>query len=184
MVRYKVASTEGHLRGILDLQILNLPKAISAAESREQGFVTCEHDLDLLSRMNEPFPHVIAVYDDQVVGYCLVLLSELREELEVLKPMFRQIDKQFIGDKSLMDINYFVMGQVCIDKKYRGQRIFYGMYDHLRENMSAKYEMVITEVSAHNIRSLKAHYNQGFKLLESYNAPDGHPWELIYWDWS
>lgn len=184
MVRYKLATTEGHLQGILDLQRVNLPRSISSIESKEQGFVTCEHNMELLSQMNKPYPHIIAVDGDKVVGYCLVMLSEMRDEIDILKPMFVQIDKQFISQKSLTDFSYFVMGQVCIDKNYRGQGLFKGLYDHQKEHMSHDFEMVITEVSAHNTRSLKAHKNQGFQLLKSYIAPDGHPWELIYWDWS
>ena len=40
------------LEQILDLQQRNLPKNISQEEREKEGFVTVEHDLDLLRAMN------------------------------------------------------------------------------------------------------------------------------------
>lgn len=184
MIRYTVASDLSHLTDILDLQKVNVSQAITEQERKEQGFVTCRHDIDLLDRMNRPFPHIIALDDSRVVGYALVMLSAMREEIDVLKPMFEQIDQLSIESKPLMEVDYFIMGQVCVGKAYRGQGLFNGLYEHLRHQMSSSFNVVITEVSAYNTRSLRAHYNQGFKLLKKYTAPDGHPWELIYWDWT
>lgn len=169
---------------ILKLQEANLPRSISVAESRDQGFVSVEHDIETLSMMNDPHPHIIAVDDDILAGYCLVMLQDMREHIDLLKPMFEIIDKQSISGQSLGNLRYFVMGQVCVHKAYRGQGVFYKMYDHMRELMAGSFDMVITEISTHNSRSLRAHQNQGFKTLHKFIDPvTAHPWEIVYWDW-
>lgn len=178
------AKTDAHLQGILDLQQANLPKHISAEESRSQGFVTVEHDMDILSRMNDPHPHIIAVEDDRVVGYCLTMLTEFRHEIPVIAPMFDMIDYVMESDRECRDKTYFAMGQVCVAKSHRGRGVFYQLYDAMGEQMSPHFDMIITEISDHNKRSMRAHEKQGFKIMHSYSAPDGHPWHVVYWDWS
>lgn len=181
---FREARTQIDLALILRLQKANLPGSISVAESRDQGFVSVEHDIETLSMMNAPYPHIIAVDDKVLAGYCLVMLQEMREHIDLLKPMFEIIDKQSISGQSLRDLRYFVMGQVCVHKAYRGRGIFYKMYDHMRELMAGSFDMVITEISSHNSRSLRAHENQGFKTLHKFIDPvTAHPWEIVYWDW-
>lgn len=177
-------SHPSQIEQIQRLQQQNLPQNISPQEYQEQGFVTCEHTLGLLSQLNHPYPHVIAVDDDHLAGYALVMLASERNALEVLIPMFDRIDTLRWEDQPINKITYFTMGQVCIDKQYRGQGLFYKLYDHMKEVMSPHFQLCITEVSSHNKRSLRAHANQGFQIIEKYNSPDGHPWEIIGWDWS
>lgn len=56
------------------------------------------------------------------------------------------------------------------------------MYDHLRFTTEHDFNLLITEVSAYNTRSLKVHKNHGFQNILSYVAPDEHPWEILLWD--
>lgn len=74
------------------------------------------------------------------------------------------------------------MGQICIDKQFRKQEIFRGMYHFMKQEMSSQYNMIITEVDVANTRSLNARYAVGFKLLQSYSSQQD--WALISWDWS
>ena len=180
-ILYTIASTDSHLNQILDLQQQNLPKVLDADEKQSQGFVTVEHTFDLLKQMNSPYPHAIALSNNQVVGYALAMLPELRDKIEILIPMFNQIDSAIHSQPTLK--SYFVMGQVCIAKAYRGQGIFYGLYNQLRKTMSSDFDCCITEVDPINTRSIKAHQNQGFKLLERYSDVRGRSWDLIYWAW-
>ncbi len=184
MIEIKCVENERELEQILDLQQKNLRKNISEKELQEQGFVTCEHDIDLIRKMNEPYHHVIAKDTKKVVGYCLVMLPERRNDIEILKPMFDLIDQRMYKDQPLQSTEYFVMGQVCVDKQYRGQNIFYDMYDHLQKSMNPYYDLVITEISNWNKRSFRAHEKQGFELIHSYLSPDGHPWDIVLWDWT
>ena len=184
MIEVRLAETEDDLVGIKKLQLLNLPRRLSSSEKESQGFVTCEYSVEDLRVMNSPHPHVIATDDEQVIAYCLVMMQDHKEIMPILLPMFDQIDQAQSNHESLKGRSYFVMGQVCVSKKFRGQKIFYKMYDFLRDMMSDSFDLLITEISEFNTRSIRAHQNQGFKSLLNYKAPDGHPWSIVYWDWT
>ena len=178
------ATTDQHLHQILQLQKVNLPKNISIQEYEQEGFVTVDHDFDTLKKMNAPYPHIIALNEEEVVGYALVMLQSIKDDIEILKPMFEQIDNIHYKSKPIADGKYFVMGQVCVAKAYRRQGVFYRMYEELKRTTQNHFDMVVTEVSSHNVRSLKAHQKQGFENILSFEAPDGHPWEILVWDFS
>ncbi|NNE27477.1 MAG: GNAT family N-acetyltransferase [Saprospiraceae bacterium] len=181
-IHYTIAKTDQQLHQILDLQQRNLPGVLNSEEKQSQGFVTVEHDFRLLKEMNSEYPHAVALADEKVIGYALVMLPEFRDQIEILIPMFNQIDKALT--KRLELKKYFIMGQVCVSKAYRGKGVFYGLYDQLKVTMSSDFACCITEVDPINTRSIKAHRNQGFKLLERYMDEKNRSWDLIYWDWT
>ena len=170
MMNYGVANTDNDLLQILDLQAINLPSNISEEEAQSQGFVTVHHDFDLLKKMNAPYPHIVARDSDRIIGYTLVMLRSFEKEIPVLIPMFQQIDAIIFDNKKLGNAKYFVMGQVCIDKAYRGRSIFAGLYNEMKKRMSPFFEYIITEVDKRNIRSLRAHEKVGFKNVLEYST--------------
>lgn len=183
MTQFTVVSNKVDLAQIITLQAKNLPSNISIKEAQEQGFVTVQHDMALLSAMNHPYPHIIAKKNEQVVGYALVMLPEFGNDIPVLRPMFEKIDTLRFKNKPLKDTNYFMMGQVCIDKTCRRQGIFSGLYQQMKKQMSTKFDCIITEVATRNIRSMNAHQHVGFELIDVYAVAD-EEWAIIAWDWS
>ncbi len=176
-IDYTTVATIKELEQIIQLQKNNLSSSISIKEKQIEGFVTVQHDLDMLKKMNDRQPHSIAKDGDAVVGYALSMVEHFKNDIEVLKPMFTKIDMQI--DHSL---SYIVMGQICVDKKYRKQGIFRGLYHKMRDELKAKYDLLITEVAATNNRSLQAHYSIGFTDLLVYDAK-GITWHIVQWDW-
>ena len=174
MISYKQAETREELIEILDLQLRNLPDSISAQERSAEGFVTVRHELDILQDMNEKCPHSLAIKDDKLIGYALSMHPDFSRSIQILKPMFRVID-EVIPDS----VTYLVMGQICIDKPFRRQGIFKGLYSFMKEKFKNEFDWIITEVDTKNQRSLLAHKNIGFKQLYSYSC-SGTDWELIY----
>lgn len=183
---YKVGQvvSDDQINEILCLQSANHKSSLSIEEIIKEGFVTCKHDFSLLQKMNQPLPHIIATFKEAVVGYCLVMSAEHRNELEVLKSMFQMIEKQSMHNQIIVPEDYITMGQVCIDKNHRKKGLFKKMYHHFKKQLSPHYKYCITEVATSNVRSLNAHEAVGFENLLSYKADDGNDWELIIWDWS
>ncbi|RIV34756.1 GNAT family N-acetyltransferase [Flagellimonas lutimaris] len=173
MVSYKQADTLAELEQILDLQQRNLPKNISQEESTKEGFVTVEHTMDLLKAMNDVCGHIIAVEGNQVVGYALSMHPKFAEDIEVLRPMFQEIDTA-LND----DINYMAMGQICVAKSHRGQGIFRKLYQTMKENLPEGFDTIVTEVDGKNKRSLAAHAAIGFETLTIYNSGEKQ-WHII-----
>ena len=92
-IRYVTASDDSELSQILKLQKAILPSSLSEKEKLSEGFVTVSHTKELLRAMNEKCRHILAKSGKSVVGYALCMHPDFRNEIDVLKPMFRQIDK-------------------------------------------------------------------------------------------
>ncbi|MFL1894643.1 GNAT family N-acetyltransferase [Aquimarina sp. 2-A2] len=176
-IKYALSETDTELREILRLQNQNLAKNISTEEIRKEGFVTVHHTFEVLKKMNLIESHVLAKHRGRVVGYALSMSTELKNEIEELKPMFTLIDRAIKNDRT-----YLVMGQVCIDKAYRKQGIFKGLYCKMQECYRKKYEVLITEISSNNKRSLNAHHAVGFETLLSHKVSNT-TWEIVEWKW-
>lgn len=168
---------------ILQLQKSNLAISLDEPEIKEQGFVTVQHDLATLKEMHAESPSIIAVHDGHVVGYALIMPASFRSKIPILEPMFALIDDLTYLGLPLASYSYFVMGQVCIAKHYRGQGIFDKLYEGLRHECAGKYRLLITEVARRNQRSVKAHLRVGLKVIHQYTDPAGEEWELMAWDW-
>lgn len=173
MVTYKRATDASELKQILELQQRNLFAKVSVEEQHKEGFLTVSHSFGLLKKMNAVCPHIIAKAKDEVVGYTLCMHPKFSNEIEILKPMFLEIETIIPKIE-----NYIIMGQVCVDKNYRKKGVFRNLYQNMSEFLKPEFDSIITEVDAKNTRSLKAHYAVGFKLLKSHIS-GGQDWELI-----
>src|SRR5580692_5763858 len=119
-IRFDFAKAEKDLCDIIDLQKRNLPGALSPDEIRTQGFVTVSHQLEDLLKMMNHEPSLVMKDGDRLIGYLLAMTSHSRAEIPVLVPMFDAFDKISYLGKTIADYRYLVVGQVCIDKNYRG----------------------------------------------------------------
>ena len=172
-IRYCRSKTDKELHQILGLQQKNLFANITDEERKQEGFVTVIHTFDLLKKMNEACPHIIAKDYDKIIGYALSMHPLFSTTVAVLKPMFDEIET--VNPKPS---NYIAMGQICIDKDYRKKGVFRNLYQTMSDSLKPEFDAIITEVDAKNIRSLSAHHAIGFKHLKSYNS-GGQDWELI-----
>ena len=121
--------------------------------------------------------------DDIAAGYALVTPREASTFHPDLKTMINNLETLAYQNKPLNAYAYYIMGQVCIDKAYRSKGIFNMLYLHHKKLYSNKYELLVTEISANNHRSQKAHEKIGFKTIYTYHdAMDA--WNVVAWDWS
>lgn len=183
MLEFTTAKTDKELRQILDLQQQNLSKNLSLEETLEQGFLTVEHDFEILKKMNDLENATIAKENDQVVGFLLAMTKDLRQDIPILIPMFDVFDNLDFEDRKIQDYNYIVVGQACIGASYRGKGVFDQCYAAYKRHLCEKYDFTITEISKRNTRSLRAHTRVGFKVIHDFVAPDGEAWDIVVWDW-
>ena len=179
MIQFTVAKTIDDLNGILKLQKQNLTKNLNPKEVEQEGFVTVEHHLQLLEKMNQPYGHIIAKEGEKVIGYTLVMLKRIAPEIPALMPLFEKINQLEYQGGSLAKARYFIMGQVCVAKGYRGQGVFSGLYREMSSRMQENFDYIITEISTENKRSLRAHAKVGFKNILEYVAPSGKSWVIV-----
>ena len=183
MITYTTANSINDLEGILDLQKRNLAGSLTKDEIQSQGFVTVDHSYDQLEKLNDQEKHVIAKDDKKVIGYLLAMTKRSRFDIPVLIPMFELFNTVSYNGKKISEYNYLVVGQVCVDRAWRGKSILDQCYAAYREHYSIKYDFAITEIAATNLRSLKAHRRIGFKEINTYRSPDKTEWVVVLWDW-
>jgi GNAT superfamily N-acetyltransferase len=183
MVHYTTSTTQDDLQGILDLQKKNLPANLSQEEIEGQGFVTVNHSMSDLRKMNEIEEHVVAKVNNQVVAYLLAMTTRSKYDIPVLVPMFELLEDLEYKGENLSRQNYIVIGQACVDKLYRGQGVFDGIYQYYKERFRTKYDFALTEIAISNPRSIRAHERVGFKSIHQYIAPDLQEWSIVVLDW-
>lgn len=170
------------LQQILTLQSANLMAGLSASEWQEQGFVTVRHTLDVLQKMHDAAPSIIIKDNDRVVAYALTMLRECSHMVPVLAPMFANFEKLSWKERPLNAQRFYVMGQICIDKDYRGRGLFDQLYQKHREVYSPRFDLLVTEIATRNKRSLRAHERVGFQTFNVYRD-DTDEWAVVAWDW-
>ncbi len=175
-ITYHSASTNEELHQILDLQKQNLREALSEGEKQKEGFLTLRHDFEMLKKLNNACAHCIAKDKDRVVGYALSMLQDFKNSIPLLTPMFEEINTALEQQK--IKPSYIAMGQICVDKNYRGKGVFRGLYNYMANELKPSFDAIITEVDTKNIRSSKAHKAVGFELLKKHTA-NGQLWEII-----
>jgi GNAT superfamily N-acetyltransferase len=176
-------SSPSEIIGIRDLQALNLKQNITAEEAVDQGFLTASYSIEYLQDMNAASPAIIAKDGDKVVGYALVATKDVRNGHDLIEGLFDAIDKSEYNGELLRDVNYVVVGQLCVAKEYRGQDLVQKLYGHFRQCLSKEFTYLVTDIAKENARSLKAHKKRGFQVINKLMY-DGFEWDIVLWDWN
>jgi GNAT superfamily N-acetyltransferase len=183
MIEYSIVKTEEELQGISQLLQDNLGSNLSAEEKSKEGFLTVVYTLDDLKRMHATEPGIIAKDQDKVIAYVLAMTVSFKTGFPILEPLFELFGKIEYKGKMISDYNYMVVGQTCIDKKYRGKGVLQKMYAAFVNRFRLKYDFAITEIATKNLRSRHAHEKIGFQTVHEYFAPDGVGWSIVLLQW-
>jgi hypothetical protein len=184
MTTITTVQSETDLLGILALQQANLRRTLPADVAATQGFVTLQYTLDQMRQMHQAGPSLIAKDGDTVVGYVITTLPETRQFVPELGSLFDQIDALTYQNRPLPTYAYYVAGQVCVANGYRGQALLDRMYQHHRAIYADRFQLLITDISALNTRSLRVHERIGFQSLQRFYEPTaGEEWVVVVWDW-
>ena len=128
MINYTTSTTDQDLLNIIALQKSNLSIHLTTEEMQSQGFVTVVHSLEVLKKMNAIEQSIVGKDGDKVIAYLLAMTEKSKPDIPVLIPMFDMFGKIEWRGKPLADYNYIVVGQVCVDKAYRGKGILDNCY--------------------------------------------------------
>lgn len=181
-ITYSLLSSTTEIRQVLALQQANLPKNLSETQKVSQGFVTLEHHFELLEKINQVSPSIIATSKGDLAGYCLAMTAAFESDFPVLAPMFALIHQKIFNGKLMTAYNYMYCGQVCVAEKYRGQGVFDTLYHRLRQQYESEFDVLITYVARKNPRSIKAHQRVGFEIVHEEVKEDGGGWMMVAWD--
>lgn len=177
-----LTASDADLQGIRQLQWANLKERIPREEALQEGFTTAVYSLDFLREMHAHHPSVIAKAGGEVIGYALVTLPAVRSGHPLLEDLFAKMDMITIRGRMLREAGYVVVGQLCVDKRYRGLGLVPAMYGRFRDCLSDRYEFCAADVDRENTRSLRAHIKTGFEIVDSLTY-GGALWDMLVWDW-
>lgn len=172
MITYKLANTTTQLKQILTLQQQNLAKNLTDNEMVQEGFVTLVYTLEQLQQMNTLSAHSIALYKNKVVGYALAMHPSYKTEIPAIQPMCAKITTHYNKQ------DYLLMGQICVAKNHRGQGVFRGLYQHMQQHLPQNLNVIITEISVSNTRSMQAHEAIGFTQICEHTV-HGKKWSIV-----
>lgn len=176
-----LVSRKEELEQIAALSAQNLRTIISDTEKKEQGFITWEYPLPLLEAMHAIAPSVIIKVDDQVVAFALVALQEMTAVHPELNVMLQNLQTLRYRNRLLTEYRFYMMGQICIDKAHRGKGLFDLLYQHHKTVYRNQYDLLLTEISTSNHRSLRAHQRVGFETIHTYQDHLDE-WDVVVWN--
>ena len=152
---------------IINLLEQNLRNNLSE-EKKMQGFLTWVYSYELLLKLHQQAPSVVVKQDEIVVGYALTVLRQSKSFYDNINTMVKNVEHLKYADKIIGDYKYYIMGQICVDENHRGSGIFQLLYDGHKKYYQQQFELLVTEISTSNHRSIKAHSNYGFQTINTY----------------
>lgn len=175
-------ANEQDLPFIIRLQQENLGRNISDDEKQQQGFVSVETSPELLKEIAEQEGITVARDGGKVVAYLMPMSVEQGRKIPLLDPFIERFKTIQFDGKPLDEYKYCIIGQVCIDKDYRGKGMLEKLYQELETRLADKYDLGVSEIGANNPRSLHAHLEKvGLNVAEQYSA-EGRDWYIVILD--
>lgn len=185
MVQSLVAAsvtTNAELHQIEALNAENLKPGLTPAETSAQGFLMWRYDFNLLQQLHSYAPSVICKSGMDLAGYALTTPRESAVVHRELSLMLDKINDLPYEGKPLREHSYYVMGQLCVAKPYRGRGVVEMMYGLHRNLYSSQYDMMVLTISTENTRSVRVHERIGFKDIHVFSDHFG-AWKVCVWDW-
>src|SRR3989344_1074594 len=169
-------------KAIRSLQKANHFSSVTEDYKAREGFVSVETSIKMLDRLNEDIGICVAEKAGNIVGYEMPLGLQHAAQLPLLKPFivrFKTID--YDGNK-VSDYNVVIEGQILVAKGEKGQGITEALHEQFVNGLKGKYDLLITEISDQNPRSLHVHTNKlGLKVIDEY-AAEGRNWYVLAQD--
>lgn len=183
MLTPKFVTTPEELHQIGRLSQDNLATTITPEKKIEEGYVTWPYTPDILNTLHAIAPSVIVKDGARLAGYAIVLTRECAAVYPPIENAIRQFSAIRYKGMPLLDHRVYFMGQICVDRDYRGKGVFPLLYEFHRQQFYPQYEMLVTEVSTSNPRSLRAHLKVGFTIADTHKD-EIDEWNVILWDWT
>ena len=183
MLTTKLATTDQEIQQIAALSNANRSDNITTEEKTAEGFVSWVYTPEILHTINAIAPSVIVMDEDILAGYAITLTSECISVYPNAANTYIHASPLHFKGRTLGEQRFYLMGQICVAKAWRGQGIVGALYNGHRHFYSPRFDALVTEISMANPRSLKAHQKVGFETIDRHYE-NGHDWAVVAWDWS
>jgi RimJ/RimL family protein N-acetyltransferase len=182
MLTTKLVTTDRELEQIADLSKANLVSNLSAETRSKEGFVTWVYTPETLKALGKIIPSVIVKDGDTLAGYALSLSPACTDVYPPMAATHDLVSSLSYNGRPLAQQKVYYCGQICIAEAYRGQGVVNMLYQFHRQQFSPQFDLLVTEISTANPRSLKAHQKVGFQVIETHRD-ELDQWDIVLWDW-
>jgi ribosomal protein S18 acetylase RimI-like enzyme len=176
------ATDKQQLLQILELQKENHKANIPVEAALQNGFLSVQHTFEVLQEMNRSAPQIIALDNEKVAGFALVMLRSSANNVPELQPLFDTLHTLDYKGKPVESYHFYIMGQICIAESYRSMGLFDQLYLKHKEMYASQFDFCLTEVAVRNTRSMRAHIRLGFQTIATYRDAQ-EEWNIMVWDW-
>jgi GNAT superfamily N-acetyltransferase len=153
-IKIKVASV-AELDGILALQ--------SANQASNGGMLSGELGRGQIEAMMKDMPQIVAISDDQVVGYLLTTSQAVYQKQPV-----QILDAMLSAYSGAADS--YIYGPICVSKDQRGKGLAQLMFKELLLQVPNREGILF--IRRDNAPSLRAHEKMGIKKVDSFVFKD------------
>ena len=170
---------------LLQIKVLNednLKINLSQQDQSKYGFLTLEYNIELLLKMNNIEKSIVVKEDNEVVGYAIVTNKTVYGLNKLFDDLIDRVKTLTYCHNNLNNVEYALVGQLCIKKNYRGKGLVKKIYEFYKQEYSKKYKYLITDIDERNKRSLSAHLKSGFQIIDNFYWAESY-WNIILWDW-
>jgi hypothetical protein len=178
----KIIRTFNQLKKVKNLQAKNLKSYLSSTTKFSDGFLTASYSISFLKSITKTSPSIIAEAEGEIVGYLLASTKDLMEGDKFLKNLIMKINRKVYKSKQLSKFDFIIVAQLCVASTHRAQGIVKKMYTLFKNKYSSIYPFCLTVVDLENKRSIRAHLNVGFKIIDSIKMENSEA-VIIIWEW-
>jgi RimJ/RimL family protein N-acetyltransferase len=182
MLTAKLVTTDQEIDQISALSMANLRTTLSADAKAKEGFVTWVYSPESLKAIHTVIPSVIVKDDDTVAAYCLSLSPACVDVYPPMASTHSLVSALEYNGRPLGGQKVYYCGQICVAQAYRGQGLVDMLYQFHRRHFTPQFDLLATEISTANPRSLKAHEKVGFKRIATHRD-EMDEWDVVLWDW-
>jgi GNAT superfamily N-acetyltransferase len=163
------SADEADFPAIRQINEANLFQNLSLEEAREFGFLTTHITYEFQRQLNKREPFITAKLDGGLIGYLVPLPNYFRDMPEFMD-VYSEDETYIFEGRPVVDYQFIRLGQVVVDKEFRGRGVLRALYEEMKRRYLEKYELVLVWISKYNSSSLLAHQKQGFLHLDEYNG--------------
>lgn len=177
-MEYQLAKIED-IEGVLQLHKKYQIDTI-LEEDKKDGFVTTSFSIEQLTRLiTEENGLSIAKDNGQIIAYAMAASWQFWSTWPIFTYMISHLPHLKFEDKILTTENSYQYGPICIDKQYRGSAVLAHIFEFSRNEMSKRYEILITFINKINPRSFNAHTKKlGLEVIHEFQFNDNEYYEL------
>ncbi len=128
-----------------------------AVEDKIDGFVTTPFTAAELKELVQEQGLFVADLNGDIVAYVMAASWQYWSKWAMFEFMISNLDGKTYKNIELNTNNSYQYGPVCVDKLVRGSGVFEGVFAFALQEMSKKYDVLVTFVNKINPRSFAAH---------------------------